>query len=255
MKAKILQIFPPYTETSSVEWASVAIGLSEGKLVGLPKGEYSVGDEVDLPPEFVGPEADGVLTFMTLELNRSGVFSVSEAPHLFGPDSSIAVTYTPSPEKDETTQAYLIKIFDLMRKLGDLRVSERGVGYSFNEASEWSAFDLLELGYLIADYEWKQRHELSALKGSELTENQKFGLRLATNERRKKGSESRRLIREAADRLLFVDPSLMRNQSELARLIKAEINTSEWVEENGGLNWSLAHIRRILRGFFPTRRV
>jgi hypothetical protein len=249
MRAKIQQIYPPFSEAMPFEWASVAIGLSEAKVVGLPKGQYSVGDEIQLTPDFLGVEADGLLTAMALELYVSGAFSVSDAPTLFGHDAKIATGYSPSEFHDETKQAYLSKIFELMSTVGDLQIYDDGVGYSLGAATEWNAFELVELGHLIADFQWKQRHEASALKGGELTENQKFGLRIASQERRRIGSETRRLVREIADRLLFGDPGLRRNRSELARRIKAETRTPGWIEANGSADWSLSHIRRILRDF------
>lgn len=252
MKGTIVQIFPSLPGMEQTEVARVKIGLSEGKLVGIPSGEHRVGDEISLNYNFVGPESEGTLWAMALDLQKKGKFQFANSTQQGRP-----LAYVPSEGLLDFEGAYLQRIWRLMDALGATQVTSDGISYTLNIPTEdYKAYDIFELGYVISDYYWKLSHEEAARAEYRAKENRMNGVRAGTGAVQLRARERRNLIAGHAEDLLAQRPSLKTNLSKLAvEVLSKENKDSLSAGQESELPIKPQRVRKVLRELIDKGRI
>jgi hypothetical protein len=248
VRAIITKIMPTLDDDDSYELVFLKLGLSEEKMVGLPKGQYSVGDEINVNHQFLRSDADALLHRMTSELCSNGAFEKTEVACDELGKRYEPTNYLPDQSLDGTAKSYLVRIFALMKELGRFNIAPTHDFYFLDfPEDEVSLQGLVELGFLISEYQWKSKHENAASANYTASENRLNGVKSAAESRRLRGRETCNTVESFALEILEFEPELRNSNTRLAKAVlkAADQDALEYGGESL-LPIKLQHVRKII---------
>ena len=235
MKAVILNFIPLLSEEleakAQYQLAYVQMGLSEPRIVGVEKGKFSIGDEVDLSAEALERDADGLLISMAEELYKNGRSEcVIVEDEDFG-ERSEPLNYEVYRDCPKDRSEYLSHIWKVMKEIGRFDVKENFQYYCLNYPENvFEIHRVFELGYLVSEYRWRLAHERAAQESYEASRYRLVGLAAASQARTEQGRRTSNLLFNLARLAIEREPkrrwtrkSLAEHVLEMAR-IEAEAN-------------------------------
>jgi hypothetical protein len=173
---------------------------------------WQPGDMIPLHDAFLIPDSDRIGGAIAEEMLLYGSF-VKEDEY-----DSAASGYLLSKEVDVMRGAYLRAIFRLILQAGImLHVGGRDWRYIPDFDEDGAA--QFQLGYLIAEYNWKYKHERAALSGYKAGQGLATGRKEAAKEKKRQGDLSRRAVAKCAREIVKLHPALSANTLGLAREI------------------------------------
>lgn len=173
---------------------------------------WQPGDLVPLHEAFLFPDPDRIGGAITDEMLLYGAFIKEDE------DEATASHYALSKDVEPMRGAYLRAIFRLMLRAGFvLHVGRNFWRYCPDFDEDPSA--QFQLGYLIAEYNWKYKHERAALSGYKVEQGLMAGRKEAAAEKKRLGNRSRRAVLKCAEKVLKAQPKLEDNILGLARAV------------------------------------
>ncbi len=227
MKGKVLSVLPTLRDgpERDIEFVEVQIGLGKPTLAGVKKGTFHVGQEVDVPFQLLGRDGDSILMAMAEELYANGESDCEEVdcPELDHPRLH-PLNYKLNNDDGGIKAGYLQKIWHSMWELGKFDVRPRFVYYFLDlPTTDGDLWDIVGLGYLISEYNWRVEHETAAEAEYRARENRLMGVRAAAKVRRAQGWDTEDVILDQASVILELEPELLNNNSRLADRILERI--------------------------------
>lgn len=251
MKGKVLGIFPTLRDDPErdMEFVELQIGLGKPTLAGVKKGAFRIGQVVEVPYQLLGRDGDDILIGMARELYEHGQSDVEEVdcPELDGARLH-PLNYRLNEDDGGLKAGYLQKIWHTMSELGKFDVRPGFVFYFLNiPATDGALWEIVSLGHLISEYQWRIEHEAAAEAEYRARENRRRGSAMGARERRLQGAASTDAVLEVARLVLDARPSLARNDSQLALRV-LDVIADQQIEFgwHKGVNIQHQQVRKII---------
>ncbi|MDF1805269.1 hypothetical protein [Hyphomonas sp.] len=239
MKGVVVSIVPALrqTEGGDVQLVRVRVGLGQPVTVGVAKGKFKVGQEIDLPYEFLGRDGESILIGMAAELYKHGKSNLQQVAGPEAEDFRVhPIDYSVVADASPIASGYLTKIWHEMTRLGYFDVRPDFCFYHLKEPSEPNdAQALVSLGVLIAEYQWRVEHESAAQAEYAARQNRLRGAQAAAALRKAGGEDTVEVVHQCASVVLANQPELYRNNSRLAGAVLnyIQLNRDEGMEFDG----------------------
>ena len=177
---------------------------------------WQPGDMIPLHDALLIPDSDRIGGAIAEEMLLYGRFVKDDEYDI------TASGYVLAKEVDVMRGAYLRAIFRLMLRAG-IMLHVSGRDWRYIPDFDKDAAAQFQLGYLIAEYSWKYKHERAALSGYKTGQGLEIGRKEAAKEKKRQGDLSQRAVFRCAREIVKLRPALAANTLGLAREIHKSV--------------------------------
>ncbi len=209
----------------------VSIGLTPVGVFGGPTGCVAVGQILELGGLKPYLDIEAKCQEMISELydwgrSDTSIVEDEEEGTVWSVPSNYELLESATPERG----LFLEAIWHLMRATGIMHVTDR---YQFYGPRYDEVYEYMELGYRIAEYQWKFSHEEAASTGYKVRAERQEGQRIAADNRAAESKVKDERLLKLAKVLIKDNSELARNDAALAREIEGHPKCPERLGQPG----------------------